>query len=82
VPSRDLPMDPSQGTHFFHNMTSAGIGYFSLAEEDGSSYVRWSLLEGLPGERLRPWLRHVRLKEPLDIRMDGHTQRGLVSLSG
>jgi hypothetical protein len=82
VPFRDLPMDPSQGTHFFHNMTSAGIGYFSLAEQDESSYVRWDLLDTLPGERVRPWLRHVRLATPLAIRMDGHTQRGLVSLSG
>jgi hypothetical protein len=82
VPSRDLPMDPSQGTHFFHNMTSAGIGYFSLAEVDETSYVRWDLLDGLEGRCIRPWLRHVRLPEPLEVRMDGHTQRGLVSLPG
>lgn len=82
VPCRDLPMDPSQGTHFFHNLTSAGIGYFSLAEVDETSFVRWDLLASLPGESLRPWLRHVRLEQALLVRMDGHTQCGLVSLTG
>jgi CheY-like chemotaxis protein len=82
VPLRDLPMDPSQGTHFFHNMTSAGIGYFSLAEVDETSFVRWDLLDALPGEWTTPWMRHLTLEEPLQVRMDGHTGRGLVSLGG
>ena len=41
VPAKDLPMEPSQGTHFFHNMTSAGIGYFSLGESNEKEFVRW-----------------------------------------
>ena len=49
VPARDLPMEPSQGTHFFHNMTSAGIGYFSLSDTNEKEFVRWDLLEALPG---------------------------------
>ena len=86
VPFRDLPMDPSQGTHFFHNMTSAGIGYFSLAETDREadpeSGVRWDRLRGLGGSGPETWLRHVRLERPLEIRMDGHTQSGLILLGG
>ena len=75
-------MDPSQGTHFFHNMTSAGIGYFSLAEVDEESRVCWEVLRGLPGVGSEPWLRHVALSRPLEIRMDGYTQRGLILLGG
>lgn len=80
VPARDLPMEPSQGTHFFHNMTSAGIGYFSLARVDGREFVRFDLLDALPGEDLGPWLRLVRLPAPLSVRMDGQSQQGVIAL--
>jgi CheY-like chemotaxis protein len=79
-PARDIPLEPSQGTHFFHNMTSAGIGYFSLAAEDEENFVKWDLLEDLPGERISPSLRHVRLDAPLTVCMDGQTQRGGIAL--
>lgn len=81
LPASDLPTDPSQGTHFFHNMTSAGIGYFSLAGSSDSEFIRWNVLETLPGESIGPWLRHVRLDAPLSVRMDGQTQRGIITLS-
>jgi CheY-like chemotaxis protein len=80
VPARDLPMEPSQGTHFFHNMTSAGIGYFSLGGSSEKEFVRWELLNALPGEEVAPGVRHVRLAHPLSVRMDGQTQQGVISL--
>jgi hypothetical protein len=80
VPASDLPMDPSQGTHFFHNMTTAGIGYFSLTGTDNGEVLRWEMLDALPGEDVGPWLRHVRLPAALSVRMDGQTQRGVITL--
>jgi hypothetical protein len=80
VPARDLPMEPSQGTHFFHNMTSAGVGYFSLGEPTEKEFVRWELLAALPGEEVAPGVRHVRLDRPVSVRMDGQTQQGVISL--
>jgi CheY-like chemotaxis protein len=81
VPASDLPMEPSQGTHFFHNMTSAGIGYFSLGGSNEKEFVRWELLDALPGEEIAPGVRHVRLTHPLSVRMDGQTQQGVILLS-
>ena len=81
VPARDLPMEPSQGTHFFHNMTAAGIGYFSLSGTNEKEFLRWELLAGLPGEEIAPGVRHVRLRQPLSVRMDGQTQQGVILLS-
>ncbi len=81
VPASDLPIEPSQGTHFFHNMTAAGIGYFSLGGSSDNEFVRWELLAGLPGEEIAPAVRHVRLAQPLQVRMDGQTQRGVILLS-
>lgn len=80
VPARDLPMEPSQGTHFFHNMTSAGIGYFSLCEESESEFVRWERLRELPREEVAPGVWHARVAEPLTVRMDGQAQQGIVAL--
>lgn len=80
VPAPDLPMEPSQGTHFFHNMTSAGIGYFSLCSSSESEFVRWDLLRALPGEEIGLGVRHVRLARPLSVRMDGQAQEGVVFL--
>jgi len=80
VPAKDLPMEPSQGTHFFHNMTSAGIGYFSLGESNEKEFVRWELLDALPGEDIGLGVKHVRLTHPLSVRMDGQTQQGLIWL--
>ena len=80
VPAKDLPIEPSQGTHFFHNVTSAGIGYFSLGEQTDKEFVRWDLLDALPGEEIALGVRHVRLAQPLSVRMDGQTQQGVISL--
>ncbi|MCC6585705.1 MAG: hypothetical protein IT168_03215 [Bryobacterales bacterium] len=80
VPAADLPIEPSQGTHFFHNMTSAGIGYFSLTSATGDEFVRWDLLNQLPGQDFPLGVRHVRLKKPFSVRMDGLTQHGLITL--
>ncbi|MCC6340800.1 MAG: histidine kinase [Bryobacterales bacterium] len=81
VPARDLPMEPSQGTHFFHNMTSAGIGYFSLCGSGAGEFVRWDTLRRLPGEEIAPGIRLVRLEQPLIVRMDGQAQHGIIALS-
>jgi CheY-like chemotaxis protein len=80
VPAKDLPMEPSQGTHFFHNMTSAGIGYFSLAASSEKEFVRWNLLHALPGEEIALGVRHIRLTQDLSVRMDGQTQQGVIAL--
>jgi hypothetical protein len=81
VPAAVLPLEPSHGTHFFHNMTSAGIGYFSLSGSDDKEFVRWELLGALAGEEIAPAVRHVRTSQPLVIRMDGRTQQGVILLS-
>ncbi len=81
VPAKDLPLEPSQGTHFFHNLTSAGVGYFSLGELSEKEFVRWDLLDALQGKEIAPGVRHVRLARPLSVRIDGQTQRGVIALA-
>lgn len=71
-------IDPSQGTHFFQNLTSLGVGYFTIRPyaDDGSFDEAW--LNNLPAEYESKHLRMVHFEEPLLISMDGRRQRGKV----
>ncbi len=71
-------VDPSQGTHFFQNLTSFGVGYFTINPyiADGTLDETW--LDSQPSEYESEFLRHVHLAEPLTILMDGRHSCGAV----
>jgi CheY-like chemotaxis protein len=73
-------IDPSYGTHFFHNVTSLGLGYLTVHGAHGGGTLRWDWLAAQPAAGETELLRHVRLPEPLDIRLDGSTGRGVILL--
>ncbi|HAM36581.1 MAG TPA: histidine kinase [Elusimicrobia bacterium] len=75
---KDFAIDPSYGTHFFHNVTSLGLGYFTVHSRHGGGSFRWDWLDRQPAVRETDLLRHVRLERPLDIRIDGSTGRGVI----
>ncbi len=70
--------EPSQGSHFFHNLTSFRVLYFSL-DGDESRRVGWGWLDAQPAAAETAHLRHVRLAAPLSIRVDGRTGRGVIA---
>jgi hypothetical protein len=72
----DVPVTPSEGTHFFHNITSSGIGYLTVQRRSGRVDFEW--LASRPARSETRFLRHVRLDRPLDVRIDGRSGRGLV----
>jgi len=76
VPGR--PVDPSQGAHFFHNLASSGIGYFSILDNDAENYVRWEALEGFSAVNGDQGVRHIRLERPVTVFMDALNHRGLI----
>jgi hypothetical protein len=71
-------VEPSYGTHFFHNVTSLGLGYFTVHQRQGQGLMRWDWLKEQRAEAETEFLRHVRLERPLDIRIDGGTGRGVI----
>lgn len=80
----DLDVEPSQGSHFFHNLTSFGIPFLAVHRlQDGGS-VNWEWLAAHPAEHeeLTGVVRHIRLDRPLEVVVDGATRRGLVVLHG
>lgn len=75
---KEIAVEPSQGTHFFQNLTSMGIGYFCVSDRDKDSFVDYDWLDRQEASEETRFLRHVRLGEALDIRVDGKSRRGLV----
>ena len=74
-----IKADPSQGSHFFQNITSLGIHYLTVTEDSGSlDYLDWSWLESLPAVRETTFLRHVRLEKPFLLKIDGRSREGVI----
>jgi hypothetical protein len=79
VALKNYNIDPSQGSHFFQNLTSFGVGYFTVdtnTEEGG--FVNKEMLDAMPAVEETQYVRHVRFDRPLRILMDGKKQEGAV----
>ena len=80
-------VEPSQGTHFFHNITALRLGYFTIPpgssrqnrHDDG--FVDWEWLKRQPAVQETKYLRHVRTSEPLVAFIDGRKGFGLIARS-
>jgi hypothetical protein len=72
-----MNVDASQGSHFFHNISSQGIAYFTIRHERGPG-IDWGWLEQLPVRMDTGLARHVELEQPLLVKVDGRRGRGAV----
>ena len=77
---KNYRVDPSQGTHFFQNLTSFGVGYFTINTYRGDGIYQKELLDAMPAVDETKYVRHVRFDRPLKIMMDGMKQEGVVLL--
>ena len=75
---KNYRIDPSQGTHFFQNLTSFGVGYFTVNTYMGEGIWRKEVLDAMPAVEETQYVRHVRFPQPLRIMMDGMRQEGVV----
>ena len=79
VALKNYNIDPSQGTHFFQNLTSFGVGYFTVDTNTGEGgFVNKEMLDSMPAVEETQYVRHVRFDRPLRILMDGKKQEGAV----
>ncbi len=77
---KNYHVDPSQGTHFFQNLTSFGVGYFTVNTFTGDGVLQKDILDSMPAVEETQYVRHVRFERPLKIMMDGKKQHGVVML--
>ena len=73
-------VDPSQGTHFFQNLTSFGVGYFTINAYMNDGIYNKEYLDTLPVVEETKYLRHVRFENPIVIKMDGKKKLGVVMM--
>ncbi len=71
-------IDPSQGTHFFQNLTSFGVAYFTVNPFMNDGFIDTYFLSSKPATYESPMLRHVRFVEPLQVIVDGQKMIGII----
>ncbi len=76
----EISSDPSQGSHFFQNLTSMRIGYFTVHPRYPDDWINWKWLRKQPVAASKGCVRLTRLKTPLTVRMDGRSGCGVIEI--
>ncbi|MFT5287786.1 MAG: CheY-like chemotaxis protein [Planctomycetota bacterium] len=75
---KDMHVAPSQGTHFFQNLTSCNVGYLTVNPGDDRGFLDWSWLASLPAAEETEFVRRICLENPLTVKLDGRTGEAVV----
>ena len=75
---KDLAVEPSQGSHFFQNITSFMIGYFTVSSLQADDFVDWDWLLKQETVECKTFTKHIRFKHPVIIKMNGHENKGII----
>jgi len=79
TPVSERSIDPSEGSHFFQNLSSLRVGYLTIRSM-GQDFFRYDLLDALPVNDEGEFVKHVHLTNPLDIRLDGRLRHAVIVL--
>ena len=74
----ELNPDPSFGSHFFQNLTTLRIGYFTITKKFHKKYVDWGWLKTKKTFKKTKYIRVIKLEEPLYIKIDGIDGEGVI----
>lgn len=75
---QDFVVEPSQGSHFFQNLTSFGIVYLAVNPFSDEGFIDWAWLDGQPARRESEFVRHVRVTQPMEVRVNGEISHAAV----
>jgi hypothetical protein len=76
---KDYRVTPSQGTHFFQNLTASNVGYFTVNPEAGEGFVDWDWLAAQPSVGETTFVRHLHFDRSVVVKMHGRTQQGVIT---
>jgi hypothetical protein len=79
---KDIRVTPSQGSHFFQNLTSFRVGYFTVNPEEGEGFVDWDWLDAQPAVKETGYVRHLHFEKPVLVAINGKRQRGVILKPG
>jgi hypothetical protein len=75
---KDMSVEPSQGSHFFQNITSFMIGYFTVNNKSERGFVDWDWLSLQEPVEEKEFTRLIRFNKPIVIKMNGHQNKGII----
>jgi hypothetical protein len=76
-----FPLDASSGSHFFHNVTTMNVGYFTVQPEFSKSYIKYDVLDKQEVISEGEYFKHVRFKAPVSVKMDGRKRIAAIVLN-
>jgi hypothetical protein len=76
----DYPLDASSGSHFFHNVTSMNVGYFSVQTASSKSYISYNILDDQKLIEKTKFFRHIQFEKPIKVRMDGKKRISVITI--
>jgi CheY-like chemotaxis protein len=74
----DFPLDASLGSHFFHNVTSMNVGYFSVPHKSDKAFLKIDELKKMKNVNETTYIKHVEFEKPLTVLMNGRERRALI----
>ena len=77
----NYPLEASLGSHFFHNVTSMNVGYFSIPDFKGNDFVKFEVLERQELVWEGKYVKHIRFKEEMEILMDGRKRTAVIRIN-
>jgi hypothetical protein len=75
---KDLNIAPSQGSHFFHNLTSFSVGYFTVNSDANQSFLDWDWLLAQPAQETLQFSRRLHFEKPITVKMNGRQNKGVI----
>lgn len=75
---RDFVVEPSQGSHFFQNITSFRIGYFTVKHGDPIEYIDWDWLREVDPVEKGEFSTHIRTEKPFTVKINGQKNKGII----
>ena len=75
---KDMDVTPSQGSHFFQNITSFMVGYFTVNSKNESDFLDWQWLLSREPVESGTAVRHLRFNRPIIVKMNGHENKGVI----
>ncbi|NWF50171.1 MAG: histidine kinase [Ignavibacteriaceae bacterium] len=79
---KDFEVEPSQGSHFFQNITSFRVGYFTVDAANKIGFIDWSWLLSQPAVEEFEFTRHIQFNQPISVRINGHKNMGIIIKPG
>ncbi|MFH0896395.1 MAG: PEP/pyruvate-binding domain-containing protein [Bacteroidota bacterium] len=81
VSMEDFPLDASLGSHFFHNVTTMNVGYFSVLHSSNEDFIAWDMLNSAQVVKETQYFKHIRFQKPISIMMDGKQRIAVIKIN-